>query len=91
MALREGPLTELFESGKVKVKAFYKADLLTGGYATFHENGKPHVTATYRFGRLQGKLTEQDKLGRVVTARRTIATVCSMAPRSIRGESPTGK
>ncbi|HEX3997713.1 MAG TPA: hypothetical protein VHX65_04085 [Pirellulales bacterium] len=61
--LREGPLTEFYENGAPKVKAFYKDNLLTGKYATFYRNGKPQLTAAYHAGKLQGKLTEFDKLG----------------------------
>jgi len=64
--LRDGPFTEFYESGNVKVKAFNKADQLTGGYMTFFENGKNHVLARYHLGRLHGRLTEFDKVGNVV-------------------------
>jgi hypothetical protein len=61
---KEGPYTQYFPTGKVKVRATYREDQLEGAYTENDERGKKRLTAFYKAGKLDGLLTQYDK-GRV--------------------------
>jgi hypothetical protein len=57
---RDGPYTEYYPNGKVKVRAGYKAGKLDGPYAEFTDTGRKVLTAGYRDGKLDGTLTRYE-------------------------------
>jgi hypothetical protein len=64
---KDGPYTEYYPSGKVKVKATYKAGKLEGTYSENTPDGQKSLTALYRAGKLHGTLTQYVKGKTVLT------------------------
>ena len=53
---KEGLYQEFYASGKIKARATYKADKLSGPYTEYDEKGKKTLAATYKDGKLNGNL-----------------------------------
>ena len=62
---KDGLLEEFYPTGKAKLRAEYKGDLLDGKYASFFEDGRVRVTATYQKGKLNGVYTERTDKGQL--------------------------
>ncbi|MCX7933811.1 MAG: hypothetical protein N3A66_00955 [Planctomycetota bacterium] len=54
---KHGSYVEYYESGKEKIRANYREDLLDGKYLEKDESGKTLISATYRAGVLHGEYT----------------------------------
>jgi hypothetical protein len=66
---KDGLLTELHPSGKVKLRANYKAGKLDGIYTEYTEAGDKSLSAMYQNGKLHGLLTQYVKGKAALTQR----------------------
>lgn len=61
---KDGLYQEFYPTGKIKLRAAYKQDMLEGKYSLFDEKGRTKSTATYKAGKLSGTYTEYDAKGK---------------------------
>ena len=57
---KDGLYQEFYPSGKAKLRATYKQDMLDGKYSVFDDKGRIQSTATYQTGKLAGPFLDYD-------------------------------
>ena len=63
---KNGEFIEYYSRRKVKLRATYKLDFLTGPYIKFHDNGEPEYTGQYVRNERHGPWTFFDRRGNVL-------------------------